>query len=127
MSEIRRQRVAEAMREEASQILRLLKDPGLGFATVTRVEVSRDLRHAKIFVSVLGGEEERAATMAALERARGFVRGELGRRIRLRFVPEIQFVPDRSMEHGDRISRLLRELDRPPAPAPGEPGGHGGR
>lgn len=131
MNEIRRRRVAEAMREEASAILRQLKDPRLGFTSITRVDVSRDLRHAKVFVSVLGGEEERQATMAALERARGYVRSELGRRIRLRFTPEIQFVLDRSIEYGDRIGRLLRQLHpsagtEPPAdPAQGEPGADG--
>lgn len=110
VARIRQLRVAEQIKKETSDILRQLKDPRVGFVSVVSVEVSGDLRHAKIYVSVLGGEAERQATMAALERARGYVRTELARRIRLRFAPEIQFLMDESIEHGARIAQLLRHL-----------------
>jgi ribosome-binding factor A len=103
-------RVAEGIREAMAEILRTLKDPGMGFATVVRAEVSRDLTHVKVYVSVYGPEADQAATMAALERAKGYIRSELGRRIRLYHTPEVQFVLDSSMAHGDRIARLLSDL-----------------
>ena len=110
MAAERAARVAEAVREVAAQVLRGLKDPGMGFASVMRAEVSTDLRHVKIYVSVFGPEAEQAATMAALGRARGHVRSALGREIRLYRTPEIQFVLDGSLEHSDRIARVLRDL-----------------
>ena len=113
-------RVAEEVRAAAAEILQELKDPRIGFATVVRAEMSSDLRYAKLFISVLGPEAERAATMAVLERAKGHVRTELGRRVRLYHTPEVRFVADDSMEHGDRIARILRGLD--PAADPEEPG-----
>ncbi len=108
-------RVTEEVRAAAAEILRQLKDPGLGFATVVRAEMSPDLRYAKIYVSVLGPEAEREATLAALERARGHFRSELGQRVRLYRTPEVRFVPDQSLEHSDRIARLLREVGVQPA------------
>lgn len=105
-------RLREEIRKEASDIIqRRMKDPRIGFTTVTDVEVSADLRHVKIFVSVLGDEEARARTVEGLERAKGFVRTELGRRIRLRHTPEIQFAYDPSLERGARLMRLLSELE----------------
>ena len=113
MGEIRQQRVAEAVRAELSQILqRELKDPRLGFASIVQVEMSRDLRHAKIYVSVYGSEAEREATLAALEHAKGFLRREITRRLRLRYAPELVFAADESIRHGARIAELLRELRR---------------
>jgi ribosome-binding factor A len=103
-------RVADEVCQAAAEILRGMKDPRMGFATVVRAEVSSDLRHARIYVSVLGPEADQEATMAALERAKGYVRTELGRRVRLYRTPEIQFVLDRSIAHGDRIARVLGEL-----------------
>jgi ribosome-binding factor A len=103
-------RVAEEMRAAAAEVLRELKDPRVGFASVVRAEVSGDLRHVKLHVSVLGPEAEQEATLAALERARGFVRTELGRRVRLYHTPEVHFVLDTSIAHGDRIARLLGSL-----------------
>jgi ribosome-binding factor A len=120
-------RVAEGVREAAAEILRALKDPRVGFATVVRAEVSPDLRHVWIHVSILGPEAEAEATMAALERARGHVRTELGRRVRLYHTPEVHFVRDGSIAHGDRIARLLAQLGREreaeAAPPDGVPGG----
>lgn len=104
-------RVAEQVRAETADILRGLKDPRIGFASVVRAEMSPDLRYAKVYVSVLGPEAEREETMAVLERARGHVRSELGRRIRLYHTPELRFVMDDSLAHGDRIARILRDLE----------------
>jgi ribosome-binding factor A len=96
-------RVNQLIREEISLLLqRELKDPGLGFVTVTEVETTRDLRSAKIFVSVLGDEAQWAASLAALTRARGFIRNWLREHLDLR--------ADRSMEHAARIQQLLRQL-----------------
>lgn len=118
MTPMRAERLAEVIRAEASAIIqRGLKDPGIGFVSITDVVVSGDLRHAKIFVSVLGDEDAKRQTMAALERARGYVRSELGARIAVRFVPEILFRLDESIERGTRISSLLRKV------AKEEPGG----
>lgn len=108
----RQERVAERIKEELADILRQVKDPRVGFASVVRVEVSSDLRHAKAYISVYGTPAEQEASMAGLEHARGFIRGEVGRRVRLFHVPELTFVHDTSIAHGDRINRLLHELRR---------------
>ena len=111
MGQIRQQRVAEAVRAELSELLQKeLKDPRLGFASVVQVEMSRDLRHAKIYVSVYGSDQERADTLAALEKASGFLRRELTRRLRLRYAPELVFIADDSIRHGARINELLKQL-----------------
>lgn len=111
MTPMRAERLAEVIRAEASAIIqRGLKDPRIGFVSITDVVVSADLRHAKIFVSVLGDEEAKRGTMAALERATGFVRSELGARVAVRFVPEILFRLDDSIERGTRINALLRKV-----------------
>lgn len=107
------QRIRELIREEVSDILhRGTKDPRVGFVSVTDVELSNDLRHAKVYVSVLGSEEERTRTMDALQRAVGFVRSELAKRLRIYHTPEIQFRLDTSIERGTRVLQLLRELGR---------------
>lgn len=106
----RSERMREEFKREASDILRKMKDPRIGFVSVTDVELSRDLRHAKIFVSIFGDDEEKATTLTALERAQGFVRSELGQRIRMRHTPEVTFRLDDSIERGDRINRLLRSV-----------------
>ena len=110
MSGLRTGRVREEIKKEASDIIRKLKDPRVGFVTVTDVEVSGDLRHVKIFVSVYGDEASKRATMEALDRATGFVRTEIGKRIRLRHTPEIQFHFDESIARGARIIELLSEV-----------------
>lgn len=89
-----------------------IKDPRIGFASVTQVAVSPDLRYAKIFVSVLGDEDAKKDTQAGLENASGYIRRELGRRIALRYVPEISFKIDSSIEHGVHISKLLSEVNK---------------
>lgn len=106
----RSQRMRQEFKRETSDILRTMKDPRIGFVSVTDVEVSRDLRHAKIFVSIYGDEEEKMNTLAALTHAQGYVRTALGQRVRLRHTPEILFKLDDSIERGDRINRLLRTV-----------------
>ncbi|HET9491182.1 MAG TPA: 30S ribosome-binding factor RbfA [Methylomirabilota bacterium] len=104
-------RVNQLIREEISLLLqRELKDPGLGFVTVTEVETTKDLRSAKIFVSVLGDEGQWTASLAALTRARGFIRNWLREHLDLRVTPELEFRADRSMEHAARIQQLLKRL-----------------
>ncbi|MDR7417581.1 MAG: 30S ribosome-binding factor RbfA [Armatimonadota bacterium] len=107
----RAERLAEVIKTEASDIiLRDLKDPRIGFASITEVVVSGDLRHAKIFVSVLGDAEAKRRTMEGLEHARGHVRSELGARLQIRSVPEILFRLDDSIERGERVVSLMREV-----------------
>lgn len=107
----RPERLAEAIKKEMSDLLlNDLKDPRVGFATITGVDVSNDLKYAKIYVSVLGNHEQRGNTMVALKKAQGFIRTELGRRIRLRHVPEISFKLDESLDHGVRVMELLDEV-----------------
>lgn len=105
------ERLRSALRDAVSDILHhQMKDPGIGFVTVTDVEVSGDLRHVKVYVSVMGDAEAQKRTVAALGRATGFVRTEVGRRVRLRHTPEITFVQDRSIEHGSRILHLMNQV-----------------
>lgn len=111
MSASRAERLAEVIRTEASEIIqRELRDPRIGFLSITDVEVSADLRHARIFVSVLGDADAKRRTMAALAHARGRVRSMLGGRLALRFVPEIAFRLDESIERGARVATLLRRV-----------------
>lgn len=108
-------RVSELIKREVSQMLLTdIKDDrvGAGMVSVTDVDVSGDLQHAKIFVSIYGTPEAKAETMAGLKAATGFVRSELGQRIRLRRTPEIVFLEDNSLERGDRILSLLNRLSQ---------------
>lgn len=107
----RYEKVAEAIRKEVSLIVHdELKDPRLGFITITRVELTQDLRYAKIFFSVLGSEEDYKKTKAALDSALGFIRRLVAERIKLRFAPEIIFRQDRSSEYSMRIQEVLEEI-----------------
>ncbi len=107
-------RVNQLIKEEISTLLqRELKDPRLGFVTVTEVETSKDLRLAKVFVSVLGDDRQWAASLAALTSARGFVRNWLRQNLDLRVTPEVDFRPDRSMEHAAKIQSLLKQVQDP--------------
>jgi ribosome-binding factor A len=104
-------RVNQLIKEEISLLLqRELQDPRLGFVTVTEVDVTPDLRLAKVYVSVLGSEERWVSSLQALESARGFVWNWLRRHLDLRVTPEIMWRPDRSMEHAAHIQSLLAEL-----------------
>ncbi|HLS88080.1 MAG TPA: 30S ribosome-binding factor RbfA [Sphingobacteriaceae bacterium] len=107
---VRQERLAEAIKQELSEILRVMRDPRIGMASVVSVDVSRDLRHAKVYVSVFGDEDQRADTFAALSKARGFIRSELAKRLRIRYTPEIHFQLDDSIAHGARVAQLLRSL-----------------
>jgi ribosome-binding factor A len=116
MAKHRSNRLAETLKEEISMLIREdLKDPRIGFVTVTGVEVADDLAHAKVYVSVLGDEQAGKESLEALKRASGHVRSELGKRIRLRHVPDIVFKYDTSIEHGAHIAQLLRGVrtDKP--------------
>jgi len=107
-------RVAELIKREVSQMLiNGIKDDrvGTGMVSVTDVDVSGDLQHAKIYVSIYGSEEAKAETMAGLKSATGFVRSELGARVRLRRTPEVIFIEDRSIERGTKVLSLLNRLE----------------
>lgn len=107
----RPKRVGYLIREEISEIImKRLKDPRVGFVTITQVEVTRDLRRAKVYVSVMGSEEEKISSLDGLRSAKSFIKRELGKRIRLKFMPELDFVYDGSMEHAFRIESILKEL-----------------
>ncbi len=113
--QLRRDRVGEQIHHEVSDIIQQeIRDPRLGWVTVTRVEMSPDLCVAKIFVSVYGEEEKQAESIKVLDRASSFIRSELGRRVRLRLTPEVHFKLDHSLEHSQRILDILRETDIPP-------------
>ncbi len=109
----RQEKLGELFAVELSDLLRTrVKDPRVGFASITHVEVSGDYRHAKIYVSVMGSDEERNNTMKALKHATGFLRHELASRIVLRYMPEIVFKLDTSIEKGSRILELIRENEQ---------------
>ena len=121
----RSQRLAEEIREEVARMVASeIKDPRLGFVTVIRVELARDLRNAKVYVGVLGSEAEREKSLTALRSAAGFVRRELGRRLRIHHSPELDFRYDKGLEATDRVARLLQEdAAREEPPDPGDDGG----
>ncbi len=105
------ERVNQLIKEEISRVLqRELKDPRLGFVTVTDVGVTKDLRSAKVYVSILGSEEQWRASLAALDSARGFIHNWLRQHLSLRVTPSLIFRPDRSMAHAAHIQGLLAEL-----------------
>ncbi len=107
----RANRVAEQMKQELSDIItRRLKDPRIGFVTITDVDVTGDLQQAKVYFTVLGDEEKKSSTLEALEKASGFIRSEIGNRIRLRKTPEIQFLFDESIDYGNRIEKIIADL-----------------
>ncbi len=106
--ETRQKRLGELLKKEISDMLtRGIKDPRIGFVSITSIEVSGDLRHAKVFVSVYGSEQERKSTVAGLKSAAGYIRKELGQRLRVRRVPEISIIYDESLERGSRILELI--------------------
>jgi ribosome-binding factor A len=109
----RPQRLGQQIQHEISLILsRNMKDRRVGFVTVTGVDLSPDYRHARVFVSALGSDKEKEESLEALNRATGWIRRELGQRIRMKFLPEIVFREDSSGEYGDRIDQLLEEIHR---------------
>ena len=127
------ERVAELIKREVSQmLLHGIKDDrvGTGMVSVTDVDVSGDLQHAKIYVSIYGSDEAKVETMAGLKSATGFVRSEIGARVRLRRTPEVVFIEDSSIERGNKVLSLLNQLqstrksDDLPEPSPVDPDFH---
>jgi ribosome-binding factor A len=109
----RPERVAHELKQEVSAIIaRELHDPRVGFATITDAKVSPDLCHARLYVSVFGSADERRETLAALNRAAGFIRRALGARLHLRRSPELIFTFDESVEYGARMERLIEEVTK---------------
>jgi len=100
-------RAASLIRDEISAIVRELKDPRIKFVTVTGIDLSPDLRYAKVYVSVLGSQSERKETLAGLNSANGFIRSQLWARLRIRYIPELTFRYDDSVERGARIGQLI--------------------
>ncbi|MEW6162105.1 MAG: 30S ribosome-binding factor RbfA [Nitrospirota bacterium] len=106
----RSQRVRDLLREEIADIvIHRLKDPRIGFITVTEVDVTDDIKIARVYVSILK-DEERKTTLEILNSAKSFIRSELSKRLRMKFIPSIEFRLDTSAEYGSRIDRLLKEI-----------------
>ncbi len=119
MSSSRPTRVGDQIRVEIADLLaRQVHDPGIGFITVTNVKVTPDLQQARVYYTTLGDEKARRETGRALQRANAFLRRQLGSRLRLRRVPELQFFFDESIERQDRIERILQDLQNERAEVP---------
>jgi len=116
----RAERVEQLAREVLGEAIQELKDPRLGFVTLTSVKLSPDMRQARAYVSALGGPEERESTMEAIHGATSHLRSILGREVRLRYLPQLEFVEDKTAEHSERIEHLLRGLgvSKPPEVEP---------
>ncbi len=113
MSELRVRKIQEFIKQEVgSMLLRDLKDPRLGFITVTGVKLTNDLRESTIYVSLFGKEEEKAASLEALNQAKGFIRRELGQRLKIYYTPTIAFEEDKSLDYGMHIDGLLKKIHK---------------
>ena len=111
-SKLRIEKLQELIKQETGKmLLNDIKDPRIGFVTVTDVEMTGDLREAKIFVSIMGGDEQVKNSLEGLQSALGFIRREIGKRIRLRFTPEISFALDTSLDYGEHIQKLLLQVE----------------
>ncbi|GIP46620.1 Ribosome-binding factor A [compost metagenome] len=111
MAKNRTGRVGEQIKKELSVLIQSeLKDPRIGFVTVTGVDVTSDLSQAKVYLSVFGDEEKKNESLKAIEKATGFLRTEIGKRIRLRHTPELIFKIDESIAYGSRIEKILGEI-----------------
>ncbi|MDK4125563.1 30S ribosome-binding factor RbfA [Staphylococcus pseudintermedius] len=109
---MRAERVGEQMKKELMDIINnKLKDPRVGFLTITDIQPTNDLSLAKVYLTVLGSDKERENTFKGLEKAKGFIKSEIGQRMRLRIVPDLQFEYDESIEYGNRIERLIQDLN----------------
>ena len=114
----RADRLGHEIRVELAELIsREVKDPRIGFTTVTRVELSADLHHARVFVSVLGSAEEKESSIEGLSSAAGFLRHEIGHRLALRRVPELTFLLDHGTEEGEKIEMLLRKIHEDSVPS----------
>jgi ribosome-binding factor A len=123
MQHQRKDRVGDLVKREIAHLIQYeLKDPGIGFLTIIDVSMSVDLRYARIFYTVLGDEDCRNKTASALKRARGFIQREVGKRLKLRYTPEISFDFDTSVEHGAHIEELIQKIHQEENPAHSEPG-----
>lgn len=113
MGSVRIEKVQELIKQQASEIImREVKDPRIGFVTVTKVDVSSDLHNAKLFVSILGSDKQIEDTWKGLNSSIAFIRRELAHRIRLKFIPEIKFFMDTSLEYSAHIQKLLIEVNK---------------
>jgi ribosome-binding factor A len=128
MKEGRPKRVAEAMRHEIASLLSQgeIKDPRIGFVSVMEVRMSPDLRHANVYVSLYGDEKAKKASLAGLRSSGGWVRGEVTRRLKLRFAPEIRFFEDKTLDDVFHLENLFREIHSAEEAAPGRPAEEGG-
>ncbi len=112
MNARRQGRMAEEIQRLLSELIpKEIKDPRLGFLTITRVIVSSDLQHASVYVSVLGDEEETRQTMQILEKVKGFLRREVGHSLGVRITPELAFKLDQSIEEGTRVLKIMQDLE----------------
>jgi ribosome-binding factor A len=110
---LRPERVQEALRQEISKVaLEEIKDPRIGFLTITKVELTKDLRYAKVFFSVLGGAKEKALALKGLNSAKGYIKGVVADRIKLRLVPDLSFRIDESIEHTKEIYDMFEQLKK---------------
>ena len=106
----RAQRIAEQIQREMAELIRLeLKDPRVGLVTITGVEVTQDYEHAKVFFTLLGEPQQAVDSLAGLQRASGFLRSQLSRRMQLRIIPQLHFIYDESVERGIHLSKLIDE------------------
>ena len=112
MGELRIRKIQEFIKQEVARIiLQELKDPRLGFVTVTDVRITGDLREATVYVSLFGRDEEKKNTLAALAKANGFIRSEVGKRLGIRYSPQIGFKEDQSLDYGMKIEKILHTID----------------
>ena len=113
MTRLRPERVQEALRQEISRVaLEEIKDPRIGFLTITKVELTKDLRYAKVYFSVLGGAKEKALALKGLNSAKGYIKGVVADRIKLRLVPDISFRIDESIEHTKEIYDMFEKIKK---------------
>ncbi len=113
MSELRVRKMQEFIKQEvSSMLLREVKDPRLGFVTVTGVHLTGDLREATVYVSLFGSEKEKKESMTALEMATGFIRRELGKRLKIYYTPQISFEQDTSLDYGMHIEGLIKQIHK---------------
>ncbi len=124
---LRIEKLQELIKQEVSKMLLYdIKDPRIGFVTVTEVEMTGDLREATIYVSIMGNDEQIKSSMEGLNSALGFIRREIGKRIRLRFTPEISFAPDKSLDYSEHIQKILLQIEKERAPIENNTTGSGG-
>ena len=116
----RTEKVQKLARQVLGEEIQNLKDPRVGFATVTAVRITPDLRHARVFVSVLGSEDERRDTMAGLESAKPFLRSELGRQVRMKYLPELIFELDTGAQEAQKLDEILHRIHERDASAEGD-------